>query len=166
MSMPVMLVGAKGVVTNANGSAEALFGPVSVGRSCCDVVRARDGGDAPVCNSGCAAAMLREGARERDHRQVRVRGRWSRLVCSPMGNQLVVTVLPDEPKAAEASVLTPREHEVLELVAQGLTSAQIARRLGIRPATVRTHVEHAREKLGAHTRAEAVARALGIGSRV
>ena len=54
--------------------------------------------------------------------------------------------------------LTPREREVLDLVAQGLTTPRIANELGIRPSTVRTHVEHAREKLGARTRAEAVAR--------
>jgi len=56
-----------------------------------------------------------------------------------------------------------REAEVLRLVSEGLTNQRIARRLGIQFSTVRTHVEHARQKLGCTTRAEAVARALHLG---
>lgn len=55
--------------------------------------------------------------------------------------------------------LTERETEILRLVANGLTNAQIARRLVISPATVRTHLEHVFVKLGVHTRTGAVARA-------
>jgi DNA-binding NarL/FixJ family response regulator len=39
-------------------------------------------------------------------------------------------------------VLTPRECEVLRLVGEGLTNRQVARRLGIAPGTVRSHLEH------------------------
>jgi DNA-binding CsgD family transcriptional regulator len=53
--------------------------------------------------------------------------------------------------------LTPREHEILEHVAAGLTNAEIARVLWISPGTVRKHLEHAFEKLGVHTRTAAVA---------
>jgi DNA-binding NarL/FixJ family response regulator len=58
--------------------------------------------------------------------------------------------------------LTPREREVLALVAQGLTNRQIATRLVISEATVKVHVRHLLEKLGAATRAEAAARAVGL----
>ncbi|HEX7145221.1 MAG TPA: LuxR C-terminal-related transcriptional regulator [Gaiellaceae bacterium] len=51
--------------------------------------------------------------------------------------------------------LTPREREVLGLVAKGLTNKQIAAHLVISQATVKVHVRHALEKLGATTRAEA-----------
>ena len=62
-----------------------------------------------------------------------------------------------EPSAAEAAgQLTPREHEVLELVAEGLTNAQIAERLWISAGTVRRHLENAYSKLGVHTRTAAV----------
>jgi DNA-binding NarL/FixJ family response regulator len=53
--------------------------------------------------------------------------------------------------------LTPRELEVLRLLAEGNRAPQIAERLVISPRTVATHIEHILEKLGAHSRAEAVA---------
>jgi DNA-binding NarL/FixJ family response regulator len=57
--------------------------------------------------------------------------------------------------------LTARELEVLGLLAQGRTQKEIARELFISPKTVGTHVAHIFEKLGVHTRAHAVAIALG-----
>jgi DNA-binding CsgD family transcriptional regulator len=53
--------------------------------------------------------------------------------------------------------LTPREREILDLLAAGATNAQIAASLGISPATVRKHLEHAYEKLDVSTRTAAVA---------
>lgn len=58
------------------------------------------------------------------------------------------------------STLTRRELEVLRLLAQGLTQQEIAGRLGIKPKTVGTHIEHVLQKLGVHSRAQAVALAL------
>jgi ATP/maltotriose-dependent transcriptional regulator MalT len=55
-------------------------------------------------------------------------------------------------------VLSPREREVLDLVSVGLRNKEIAAALFISPATVKVHVQHLCEKLGARTRAEAVAR--------
>ena len=54
--------------------------------------------------------------------------------------------------------LTPREREVLDLVAEGLRNADVAERLSIAPGTVRRHLENAYAKLGVHTRTAAVAR--------
>jgi len=55
--------------------------------------------------------------------------------------------------------LTPRELEILELLAEGLDQGEIASRLVISPKTVATHIDHILAKLGVHSRAEAVARA-------
>jgi DNA-binding NarL/FixJ family response regulator len=55
--------------------------------------------------------------------------------------------------------LTPREHEVLVLLARGLDQKAIAAELVISEKTVATHIQHVLEKLGAHSRAEAVATA-------
>jgi PAS domain S-box-containing protein len=55
---------------------------------------------------------------------------------------------------------TPREREVLALLAAGATDEQIAEMLELSPATVQTHVRNAKAKLGARTRAQAVAMAL------
>jgi DNA-binding NarL/FixJ family response regulator len=61
--------------------------------------------------------------------------------------------------------LTSREHEVLELLTEGLSPAEIAARLVISAKTVGTHLEHIFRKLDVHSRAEAVAVALGAGRR-
>jgi len=58
---------------------------------------------------------------------------------------------------------TAREREVLELLAGGRTDGQIADLLELSPATVQTHVRNAKSKLGARTRAQAVAIALQRG---
>jgi DNA-binding NarL/FixJ family response regulator len=63
----------------------------------------------------------------------------------------------------EIAVLSPREREVISLLAEGLTGPQIAERLYISPATVRTHVENAMGKLEARTRVHAIAIALRQG---
>jgi PAS domain S-box-containing protein len=60
-------------------------------------------------------------------------------------------------------VLSPREHEVVELLARGNTGEEVAERLGISPATVRVHVRNATGKLGASTRTQAVAIAVARG---
>lgn len=58
-----------------------------------------------------------------------------------------------------AAALTPRELEVLRLLAEGLDQAEIAERLVISPKTVATHIQHILVKLGVHSRAQAVAAA-------
>lgn len=59
--------------------------------------------------------------------------------------------------------LSLRERQVLRQVAAGCCTTDIARELRIRESTVKTHVANASEKLGAPTRAAAVARAMRIG---
>jgi DNA-binding NarL/FixJ family response regulator len=65
--------------------------------------------------------------------------------------------------AEVAATLTPREREVLALLAEGLTTQQMGRRLGIRARTVETHVGTLYRKLGVRTRVQAVARAAALG---
>jgi two-component system, OmpR family, response regulator len=59
--------------------------------------------------------------------------------------------------------LTPRELEVLQLLAEGMTQPQIARRLVISPRTVGTHIQNLLGKLDVHSRAQAVALAHRLG---
>ena len=63
-------------------------------------------------------------------------------------------------KSERPPELTPREREVLRLLADGLRGDEIAERLSISSLTVRTHVKHVMEKLKATTRTEAVAIAM------
>lgn len=62
-----------------------------------------------------------------------------------------------------APVLTAREAEVLAAVGAGLSNKEVARRLGISAHTVKFHLEQAFRKLGAGSRAEAVAKGLQRG---
>ncbi len=59
--------------------------------------------------------------------------------------------------------LTPREIEVLHLVAAGLPNKQVARKLGLSLATVRNHVHNILVKLGVHSKLEAVSLAFRNG---
>ena len=59
--------------------------------------------------------------------------------------------------------LSPREKEVLALIARGLTNREIGHQLFISPVTVKVHVRHIFEKLGVKSRAEAALRAAQLG---
>ncbi|MGZ8579589.1 MAG: LuxR C-terminal-related transcriptional regulator, partial [Actinomycetota bacterium] len=62
-----------------------------------------------------------------------------------------------------ATPLSKREREILQKVADGSTTRQVATELGISPHTVKTHLERIFEKLGANDRAQAVAIAIRTG---
>jgi DNA-binding NarL/FixJ family response regulator len=73
--------------------------------------------------------------------------------------------LPDasRPRPDEFEELTPREVEVVTLVAAGLTNREIAERLVVTPATAKTHVSRALRKVDAHHRAQLVSFAYETG---
>ena len=60
-------------------------------------------------------------------------------------------------------LLTPREQEVLQMTAEGLTSSQIAERLFISPRTVEKHRSNLMSKLGLHRQSEVVRYAVEHG---
>lgn len=64
---------------------------------------------------------------------------------------------------ASASLLTPREYEVLRLMAEGLSVGQIARRLSVSDSTAKTHAAKIYAKLDAGNRAQAVMTAVRRG---
>ncbi|HEY8741358.1 MAG TPA: response regulator transcription factor [Candidatus Dormibacteraeota bacterium] len=69
----------------------------------------------------------------------------------------------DAERARLAQSLTPREHEILRLVARGLDNQSIADETHISVTTVRGHVQRLLEKLDSHSKLEAVARAADYG---
>jgi DNA-binding CsgD family transcriptional regulator len=71
-----------------------------------------------------------------------------------------VTGFEASPSPGDRPPLTRREREILGLLAEGMSGAQIAEKLVLSPETVRTHVRNAMAKLGASTRSQAVALAL------
>jgi PAS domain S-box-containing protein len=59
--------------------------------------------------------------------------------------------------------LTPRQRQVLEMIASGLSTADVARELTLSTETVRNHLRNASKELNAHTRVEAIATAQRLG---
>ncbi len=59
--------------------------------------------------------------------------------------------------------LTPRENEVLAMLAEGLANREIADRLGVSDHTIKFHISSILDKLGASTRTEAVTLGLRMG---
>ncbi|WP_062999582.1 helix-turn-helix transcriptional regulator [Nocardia jinanensis] len=74
-----------------------------------------------------------------------------------LAEQHLATDGGDSPVTAWSEVLTAREHDVLELMAAGLTNAGIAARLFLSEETVKTHVKKLMRKLGVGNRAQAAA---------
>ncbi len=72
----------------------------------------------------------------------------------------LAAVLAHGADGSKMHALSPREHQILHLLADGLTGQAIAEHLYLSPETVRTHVRNATAKLGAKTRVQAVALAV------
>ena len=81
------------------------------------------------------------------------------VVAALSGDARSAATSPDEPPDG----LTPREAEVLALIAEGLTNAQIAEHLIVSPATVKSHINHLFAKAGIRDRAQAVRYAYSHG---
>ncbi|MEU3689954.1 helix-turn-helix transcriptional regulator [Streptomyces narbonensis] len=84
-------------------------------------------------------------------------------VCGRLEAASATGAAPDSGQPVPAVLLTPRETDVLAAVASGATNAVAARRLGLRPETVKGYLRSAMRKLGAHTRLEAVVAARRAG---
>ncbi len=84
------------------------------------------------------------------------------LVSGPTASALIGRLERRQP-ALPSRRLTPRQHEILRLMARGLSCPDIAVTLSIRPATVRLHVRQILRRLGAATRTQAVSRAYRLG---
>jgi len=82
---------------------------------------------------------------------------------SGLSSEEVKSILQAQPTITGQAVLTPRELEVLRLLANGMKGALIAERLKLKPTTVENHIQHILRKLNAHNRLEAIRRAEKAG---
>jgi DNA-binding NarL/FixJ family response regulator len=80
-----------------------------------------------------------------------------------LDERTLAELVSPKPSEAPTTSLTPREHEVLELMAEGLSNKLIALRLDISEHTAKFHVNSILEKLEADTRTDAVVRAARSG---
>jgi two-component system nitrate/nitrite response regulator NarL len=86
-----------------------------------------------------------------------------KLVVSERLTELLAAALRSEantPQDSEDAALTQREHEILDLIAEGLSNKLIARALDISPGTVKVHVKNVLRKLNLNSRVEAAVWAL------
>ncbi|MCC7125601.1 MAG: helix-turn-helix transcriptional regulator [Acidobacteria bacterium] len=88
---------------------------------------------------------------------------WTKTTPSAASVSPVTTTMATPQAEALIEGLTPREHEVLTLVADGLHNREIAQRLGVSEHTVKFHLGAVFGKLGVSTRTEAVRRGLQLG---
>ena len=84
------------------------------------------------------------------------------LYARQQGEVVVVTQIPPVPED-ELPKLSRREYQILVLLGDGLTTAQIALQLGLRPRTIRGYVANMKARLEAHNIQQLVARAVAIG---
>jgi NarL family two-component system response regulator LiaR len=75
---------------------------------------------------------------------------------STLSPEVTQEIIKSEPGPKVGHDLTPREHEVLALMVEGMTNPEIADRLTISRATATSHVSHILHKLGVSNRAEAI----------
>ncbi|MDT0459660.1 response regulator transcription factor [Streptomyces sp. DSM 41527] len=99
---------------------------------------------------------------------IRVIAAGDALLCPTATKALITRFLaqaaaPRPQTSPELATLTPREHEVVTLVAAGLSNDEIAERLFVTPLTAKTHVNRAMTKLGARDRAQLVVIAYQTG---
>ena len=113
-----------------------------------------------LLRAGAAGYLTKDEAPEQVARAVLGVARGQKAWFSPrVLERLRVQRAEPAPKAP----LSPRELDVLGHIARGLEGKAIAEMLHVTPGTVKLHVEHILEKLGAHTRAHAVALAYSRG---
>ncbi len=159
----IFVLGQAGATVAQNRSAGRLLGR-DTGRACWEVMGSLAETEGLSCSRGCVAALMKGSLESARHTRFRWRRELCELWCVPAGEVAVCILCSATPQPPEDwERLTPRELDVLALVADGETTAGIATRLDVTAATVRTHVEHIRGKLGVATRAAMVAQGFRLG---
>jgi DNA-binding NarL/FixJ family response regulator len=115
--------------------------------------------------AGASGFLLKDAPAERLADAVRVVAAGEALLAPSVTRRLIAELAARRFAAPSASVavLTPREREVLVLVAQGLSNTEVADRLVLAEQTVKSHVSRVFTKLGVRDRAQAIVHAYESG---
>jgi len=116
----------------------------------------------PAIQAGAAGYLLKDAQPSELDRAVRA-AHAGEAILDPSVAARLVDALAQEPGPEPAARLTPREREVLELIARGRSNKLIARELEISEKTVKAHVGHVLEKLGVSDRTQAAIYAVRSG---
>jgi RNA polymerase sigma factor (sigma-70 family) len=106
--------------------------------------------------AGASGFLLKDVTAERLFEAVRVVAAGEALLAPAVTRRLISEFARLQPVATALTALTPRETEVLRLVAEGLSNTEIAARLVVTEETVKTHVSRILAKLGLRDRTQAV----------
>ncbi len=161
---PVTVVARRdGTVVDQNLRAKQVLGSGD-GKRCWEVFRALPKAEDLPCTPGCVGELLDASLDQVKHTVVSSEGKKFDLTCVPIDETAVCILSPRATlKAHEWEKPTPREIEVLRLLADGKTTTQIATVLDLSNATVRTHVENLLQKFRVHTRTGLVALGFRLG---
>ncbi|GAA2995141.1 response regulator transcription factor [Kitasatospora albolonga] len=107
--------------------------------------------------AGATGYLLKDAPPEELVAAVKAASRGETVLAPPVAARLLGRVRAGRP------TLSPREAEILQLLAEGLANRQIAKRLFISEATVKTHLVHIYDKLGVDSRTAAIASGLASG---
>lgn len=115
--------------------------------------------------AGVAGYILKDASRRTFLTAVRQVLRGETFVNGKLTVELVqrLTAPSEIPEQPAVEPLTPRERDVVRLIAQGQTNREIGRNLAISIGTVKTHIEHIIGKLGVSDRTQAAVRAVELG---
>lgn len=117
-----------------------------------------------ILDAGADAIVPHDTSREQLVAAVEVVREGGRHLATSLTSVLFAAAEPAEAEPRSApTLLTGREESVVRLLAEGVTNDEIAQRLFISPATVKTHLSNAYEKLGARNRYDAVVKATQLG---
>jgi DNA-binding NarL/FixJ family response regulator len=117
----------------------------------------------PVLSSGADAVLTRLASPEELESAVRKVAAGERVVAAAALTVLMGAKPSSSDVPASGHPLTVKEREVLDLLAKGLSNREIATTLVVSTATVKSHLAHIYEKLGAKNRQDAVGRAIEQG---
>jgi two-component system nitrate/nitrite response regulator NarL len=123
-----------------------------------------DAEDLVAClRAGAAGYLIKniEGAELVDALHRAARG--EAAVSAPLTDKLVRAVAAPPAEAAPKTVLSPREQDILKLIAAGSSNKEVARALGVAESTVKIHVQHILRKLGLSSRVQAAVYAIEHG---
>ncbi|MEU5387391.1 response regulator transcription factor [Kitasatospora cineracea] len=107
--------------------------------------------------AGATGYLLKDAPPEDLAAAIQATARGETVLAPPVAARLLGRVRAGRPS------LSPREAEILQLLAEGLPNRQISKRLFISEATVKTHLVHIYDKLGVDSRTSAVAAGLAAG---
>ena len=114
----------------------------------------------PALQAGARGYLTKDAGAEEIEQAIRALAAGRTHLDPTIQQRLVAAVLEAQPSHAQVPTLpddlTPRETEVLKLIAAGLSNAEIAAALVVSNATVKTHVNRIFSKTGARDRAQAV----------